>query len=115
VLKVDSITDKVWEPNFTISASWLRVIFPRPWLYHLHIYYPMGTSRRKFNTYVWTDKQWTIDTDIWEFGFIQHEKELNLSFKKWEALSISATTILEEWWSWTAAPGCTIDINRLWN
>jgi hypothetical protein len=114
VLKVLSITDKMWEPNFTINATWLRVKFPRDWVYYLHIYYANSLSYAyRLNTDVYTDLKWTIAYDEWVYGQA-HEKELTLEFKKWEVLTVYCSVLPYSEWTWTVSPTCVILFTRLW-
>lgn len=114
VLSVTSITDKMWEPNFTATSNLLRVKFPRDWVYHLHIYYAHSlTYAYRINTDVYTDLQWVIDSDTWAYGQA-HDKELTLEFKKWEVLTVYWSVLPYSEWEWTTSPTCTIYFTRLW-
>jgi hypothetical protein len=114
VLKVDYIDNQLWEPNFTISPNWLRVRFPRDWVYHLDIYYSNWlSSAYSVNTDIYTNLQWTIASDVWDAGY-WHQQQLDLSFKKWELLTVYCSVIAIWWWSWSKAPLCVIYFTRLW-
>lgn len=109
-LRCYSLSNSLWEPEFTISPNQSYLKIPADWVYQLDIERPYWWYEWYWETDLITDKQ-NLASDVWNFNQA-HTTSIKVTLSKWELISWNCTYV--NIWTGNRRPSMFIAITRLW-